>query len=130
MAVSRSPGASPRVKSRTAPAAPPDGGSPRQPTTDADPPEPRDRSSALRLSPEETHAVKVAIHKIAKARGGYIALAVKIGIPASTLYHAARPGSRPSPGLAIRLAAIAGVPVEVLLGGKVVIAPIVIGVAA
>ncbi|WP_437831955.1 hypothetical protein [Sorangium sp. So ce1153] len=74
--------------------------------------------------------MKVAIHKIAKARGGYIALAVKIGIPPSTLYHAARPGSRPSPGLAIRLAAVAGVPVEVLLGGKVVVAPIVIGVAA
>ena len=105
-------------------------GSSRQPATDADPPEPRTRSSALRLSPEEAHHVKVAIHKIARARGGYIALAVKIGIPASTLYHAARPGSRPSPGLAIRLAAIAGVPVEVLLGGKVVVAPIVIGVAA
>jgi len=93
-------------------------------------PEPRTRSSALRLTPDEAHAVKVAIHKIAKARGGYIALAVKIGIPTSTLYHAARPGSRPSPGLAIRLAAVAGVPVEVLLGGKVVIAPVVIGVAA
>jgi hypothetical protein len=102
----------------------------RQSATEADPPEPRTRSSALRLSPEEAHAVKVAIHKIAKARGGYIALAVKIGIPPSTLYHAARPGSRPSPGLAIRLAAVAGVPVEVLLGGKVVVAPIVIGVAA
>jgi hypothetical protein len=47
-----------------------------------------------------------------------------------TLYHAAPPGSRPSPRLAIRLATVAGVPVEVLLGGKVVVAPIVIGVAA
>jgi hypothetical protein len=97
---------------------------------ETDPPEPRTRSSALRLSPEETRAVKVALRKIAKAKGGYIALAVAIGIPSSTLYHAARPGSRPSPGLAIRLAAVAGVPVEVLLGGKVVVAPIVIGVAA
>lgn len=49
-------------------------------------------------------------------KGGYIALAVKISIPPSTLYHAARPGSRPSPGLAIRLAAV--------------VAPIVIGVTA
>lgn len=95
-----------------------------------DPPEARTRSSALRLTPEEARAVKVAIRKVAAARGGYIALAVRIGIPPSTLYHAARPGSRPSPGLAIRLAAVAGVPVEVLLGGKVVVAPIVIGVAA
>jgi hypothetical protein len=110
-----------------------DAGSSTEPAQLSDPPEPRERrerSSALRLSPEEAHAVKVAIHKIAKARGGYIALAVRIGIPPATLYHAARPGSRPSPGLAIRLAAVAGVPVEVLLGGKVVVAPVVIGVAA
>lgn len=108
-------------------------GSSRQPATVAEPPEPRERRTrytALRLTPEESHAVKVAIRKVARAKGGYVALAVAIGIPTSTLYHAARPGSRPSPGLAIRLAAIAGVPVEVLLGGKVVVAPIVIGVAA
>jgi hypothetical protein len=95
-----------------------------------DPPEPRSRCSALRLTAEETHAVRIAIRKIAAARGGYVALAVKIGIPTSTLYHAVRPGSRPSPGLAIRLAAVAKVPVEVLLGGKVAVAPAVIGVAA
>jgi hypothetical protein len=101
-----------------------------QPTDPPDPSEPRTRSSALRLSPEEARAVRVAVRKIAAARGGYVALAVKIGIPTSTLYHAARPGNRPSPGLAIRLAAVAGVPVEVLLGGKLVTAPVVIGVAA
>ena len=98
-----------------------------------DPPEPRERrerASALRLTDAEAHAVKVALRKVAAARGGYIALAVRIGIPSSTLYAAARPGNRPSPGLAIRLAAVAGVPVEVLLGGKLVVAPVVIGVAA
>src|SRR5437773_10255585 len=88
-----------------------------------DPPETRSRCSTLRLTTEEAHAVRVAIRKVAAARGGYVALAVKIGIPTSTLYHAVRPGSRPSPGLAIRLASVAGVPVEVLLGGKVVVAP-------
>jgi hypothetical protein len=99
-----------------------------QPT---DPPEPRTRSSALRLSPAETRAVKVAIRKVAAARpGGYIGLAVAIGIPTSTLYAAARPGGRPSPGLAIRLAAVAGVPVEVLLGGKLAVQPPIIGRAA
>jgi hypothetical protein len=100
------------------------------PSALSDPPEPRTRSSALRLTPEEARAVRIAVRKIAAARGGYVALAIKIGIPTSTLYHAVRPNGRPSPGLAIRLAAVAGVPVEVLLGGKVVVAPAVIGVAA
>jgi hypothetical protein len=101
-----------------------------QVTDPPDPPERRTRCSALRLSPEESRAVKVAIRKVAAARGGYISLAVAIGIPSSTLYHAARPGSRPSPGLAIRLAAVAGVPVEVLLGGKLAVQPPIIGRAA
>jgi DNA-binding phage protein len=96
---------------------------------ETDPPEPRTRYTALRLTEQEAHAVRIAIRKIAAARGGYVALAVRLGIPKSTLYHAVRPGSRPSPGLAIRLAAVVGVPVEVLLGGKVVVAHI-IGVAA
>jgi len=95
-----------------------------------DPPEPRTRSTALRLTDEEAHAVRIAIRKVAAVRGGYVALAVRLGIPKSTLYYAGRPVGRPSPGLAIRLAAIAGVPVEVLLGGKVVVAPAIIGRAA
>ena len=96
-----------------------------------DPPEPRTRSSALRLTQEEARAVRVAIRKVASAHsGGYVGLAVAIGIPTSTLYAAARPKSRPSPGLAIRLAAVAAVPVEVLLGGKLAVQPPVIGVAA
>ena len=95
-----------------------------------DPSAPRTRSTALRLTQEEAHAVRVAIRKVAAARGGYVALAVKIGIPTSTLYHAVRPTGRPSPGLAIRLAAVAGVPVEVLLTGKLAVQPPVIGRAA
>jgi hypothetical protein len=95
---------------------------------ETDPSEPRTRSTALRLTDAEVRAVRIAIRKIAAARGGYIALAVRLGIPQSTLYHAVRPNGRPSPGLAIRLAAVAGVPVEVLLGGKVVVTH-VIGVA-
>ena len=95
-----------------------------------DPPEPRARSTALRLTAEEAHAVRIAIRKVAAARGGYVALAVKIGIPTSTLYHAVRPTGRPSPGLAIRLAAVAGVPVEVLLTGKLAVQPPIIGRAA
>ena len=71
-------------------------------------------------------------------RGGEVLARRALGLPAALevlgeqerVGLAARPGSRPSPGLALRLAAVAGVPVEVLLGGKVVVAPIVIGVAA
>jgi len=53
-----------------------------------DAPEPRTRSTALRLTPEEARAVRVAIRKVAAARGGYVALTVRLGIPTSTLYHA------------------------------------------
>ena len=97
---------------------------------ETDLPEPRIRCTTLRLTDAEVRAVRVAIRKIAAAKGGYVALAVRIGIPTSTLYHAARRTGRPSPGLAIRLAAVAGVPVEVLLGGKLAVQPPVIGVAA
>jgi hypothetical protein len=97
----------------------------------ADPPERRGRYSVLRLTADEARAVRIAIRKVASAhRGGYVGLAIAIGIPTSTLYAAARPTGRPSPGLAIRLAAIAKVPVEVLLGGKLAVQPPVIGVAA
>jgi hypothetical protein len=80
-----------------------------------DPPERRTKSSALRLSEAEATAVRVAIRKVAKARGSYtsLAVAVAIGIPTSSLYAAARPTGRPSPGLAIRLAAVAGARVKV-----------------
>jgi hypothetical protein len=97
-----------------------------QGTDPSDVPERRTRSSALRLTDAEASAVRIAVRKVAKAHpGGYVGLAVAIGIPASTLYYAARPGCRPSPGFAIRLAAVAKVPVEVLLGGKVVVAHVI-----
>lgn len=99
-----------------------------------DPPDVHERPtrySVLRLSADEARAVRIAIRKVASAHPGkYVGLAVEIGIPTSTLYAAARPTGRPSPGLAIRLAAIAKVPVEVLLGGKLAVQPPVIGVAA
>ena len=46
------------------------------------------------------------------------------------MYHAANPKRRPSLAFAVRLASVAGVPVEVILTGKLVVAPVVIGVAA
>jgi hypothetical protein len=97
---------------------------------DTDPPERRTRSAALRLTPEEAKHLRVAIRKVAAARGGFVALAVAIGIPTNTLYHAANPKGRPSAALAIRLAGVAGVPVEVILTGKLAVEPAVIGRAA
>lgn len=82
------------------------------------PEQPRTRASALRLTPEEAQRVRIAIRKVARARGGFVALAVALGIPTNTLYHAARPGSRPSPGLAICLAAVAKVSMDALLTGS------------
>ncbi len=102
-----------------------------QPTDPPERPERPTRYSVLRLTADEARAVRIAIRKVASAHpGSYVGLAVEIGIPTSTLYAAARPTGRPSPGLAIRLAAIAKVPVEVLLGGKLAVQPAIIGRAA
>jgi hypothetical protein len=97
-----------------------------------DHPEPRQpRAEALRLTAEEAQRVRVAIRKVAAAVGGFPKLAVMLGVPRTTLYHSANPKKgRPSAALAIRLAAVAKVPVEVLLTGKLAVAPAVIGVAA
>ncbi|MRG95768.1 helix-turn-helix domain-containing protein [Polyangium spumosum] len=94
-------------------------------------PEPkRRRSGALMLSAEEARHVRVAIRKLRRAFGSFRALSLKTGIPASTLRRAANPKSSPTGTLAIRIASAAGVAVEVLLGGKLVVTTPVIGRAA
>jgi hypothetical protein len=97
---------------------------------ETDPPEHRRRADAFKLTREEAQRVRTATRKIAAARGGFVALAVAIGVSTSIVYHAANPKRRPSLAFAVRLAAVAGVPVEVILTGKLVVAPPVIGVAA
>lgn len=91
----------------------------------------RRRADALRLTDDEAKSVRIAIRKLRRTFGSYNRLAAMLEIPSSTLRRLAHPkhGS-PSGTFAIRLAAVAGVPVEVLLGGKMVVAPIVIGRAA
>jgi hypothetical protein len=95
-----------------------------------DPPEPRTRSSALRLTAEEVKRVRIAVRKVAAAMGGFKRLATMMEVPPSTVYYAARPNGRTSAAFAIRLAAVAKVPVEVLLTGKLAVQPPLIGVAA
>lgn len=91
----------------------------------------RRRSDALKLSPDEVRAVRVAVRKMKRAFGSFACLAVQTEIPAATLRRIANPkGIAPTGTFAIRLAAVAKVPVEVLLGGKLAVAPIVIGRAA
>lgn len=91
----------------------------------------RRRADALRLSDDEAKAVRIAIRKLRRTFGSYNRLAAMLEIPSSTLRRLAHPKHGcPTGTFAIRLAAIAKVPVEVLLGGKMVIAPIVIGRAA
>jgi hypothetical protein len=91
----------------------------------------RRRSDALKLSPEETKAVRVAVRKLKRAFGSFACLAVQTGIPSGTLRRIANPNGIPPTGtFAIRLAAVAKVPVEVLLGGKVVVTTPIIGRAA
>jgi hypothetical protein len=95
-----------------------------------DPPEPRRKADAFKLSREEAQRVRTATRKIAAARGGFVALSVAMGVSTSAVYHAANPKRRPSLAFAVRLAAVAAVPVEVILSGKLVVAPVVLGVAA
>jgi transcriptional regulator with XRE-family HTH domain len=74
--------------------------------------------------------VRHATRKIAAARGGFIALAVAMGVSTSVVYHAANPKRRPSLAFAVRLAEVAKVPVDALPSGKLAVQPAVIGVAA
>jgi len=97
---------------------------------ETDPPEPKPRSAAFKLTPEEAQRVRTAVRKVANARGGFIALAVAMGVSTSIVYHAANPKRRPSLAFAVRLAEVAKVPVEVILSGKLAVAPAVIGRAA
>ncbi|HRI71595.1 MAG TPA: hypothetical protein PK156_45495 [Polyangium sp.] len=94
-------------------------------------PRKRRRSNALKLSTDEAKAVRIALRKLRRAFGTFNALAVMTGIPSNTLRRVANPNGIPPTGtFAIRLAAAAKVPVEVLLGGKVVVTTPIIGRAA
>lgn len=91
----------------------------------------RRRSDALKLNPDEAKAVRIALRKLRRAFGSFKALAVATGIPSGTLRRIANPNNAaPTGTFAIRLAAAAKVPVEVLLGGKVVVTTPIIGRAA
>ena len=91
----------------------------------------RRRSDALKLSADEAKAVRVAVRKMKRVYGSFTALAVATGIPSGTLRRIANPKGIPPTGtFAIRLAAVAKVPVEVLIGGKMVVTTPVIGRAA
>lgn len=91
----------------------------------------RRRSDALKLSPDEAKAVRVAVRKLRRVFGSFTSLAALTGIPSNTLRRVANPkGIAPTGTFAIRLAAVAKVPVEVLLGGKMVVTTPIIGRAA
>ena len=94
-------------------------------------PRKRRRSDALKLSADEAKAVRIAVRKLARAFGGFVRLGVMLEMPSATVRRIANPKGIPPTGtFAIRLAAVAKVPVEVLLGGKLAVAPVVIGRAA
>ena len=94
-------------------------------------PRKRPRSNALKLSADEAKAVRVTLRKLARAFGGYVRLGVMLDMPSATVRRIANPNSTPPTGtFAIRLAAVAKVRVEVLLGGKVVVTTPIIGRAA
>lgn len=88
-------------------------------------------NSMASLSHRERASTALAIHSLTLppiARGGRALRVRRRAL--SIVYHAANPKRRPSLAFAVRLAAVAGVPVEALLSGKLAVAPAVIGVAA
>ncbi|MDC0746016.1 hypothetical protein [Polyangium mundeleinium] len=94
-------------------------------------PRPRRKSGALMLSEDEARHVRVAVRKLRRAFGSFNALAARLDMPANTVRRIANPkGTPPTGTFAIRLAAVAGVAVEVLLGGKLVVTTPIIGRAA
>ncbi|MRG92543.1 hypothetical protein [Polyangium spumosum] len=104
---------------------------PPDPPAASEKPQKQRRSDALKLSPEEVKAVRVAVRKLRRAFGSFNALAARLNMPANTVRRMANPNGIPPTGtFAIRLAAAAGVAVEVLLGGKLVVTTPVIGRAA
>jgi hypothetical protein len=91
-------------------------------------PKKRRRSDALKLSPEEVKAVRVATRKLKRVLGSFNALAVALNMRPNAVRRVANPNLHPPTGtFAIRLAAVAKIPVEVLLGGKLAVSPIIIG---
>jgi len=71
-------------------------------------------SPALSLTPDEARAVRAAAHNIARSHFGTLRkLAAALGVLPNTL---TRKDKRPSPGLAVALARVSGLSVDVVLG--------------
>jgi DNA-binding XRE family transcriptional regulator len=69
------------------------------------------------LTPAEKENVRAAIRFLAKRHGTYEKLAKAVGAKRKTLSSAALRGSV-SAGIALRIARVAGVPLEDVLGGR------------
>jgi hypothetical protein len=70
------------------------------------------------LTPEECERVRAALAFLRAKHGSWRALALAMGIKPDTLEEAAkRRGRRPTAGLALRAARVAGVCVETVLSG-------------
>jgi hypothetical protein len=70
------------------------------------------------LTPEEQTNVRAAVAFLAKRRGGWKAMCEAMGLDVSTVRHAYRPSGGVSPGMALRVARAAGVPLEDVLAGR------------
>ncbi len=68
---------------------------------------------SLSLTPEEARAVRAAARNIARTYGGLRKLAAAIGVEPQTL---TRKDKTPSAGLAVALARVSGLSVDVVLG--------------
>lgn len=88
---------------------------------------PRGRAPGLSLSAEESRHLRAAIRGLVKTRYASLgALARELGVDTGILSYRRR---RLSPGLAVAVWRLTGVPVEVLLSGKLAVVPATLGPA-
>jgi len=81
-------------------------------------PAPRKYERVNRLSPEQEARVRAAIEVLRVRIGTLRGVARAMGVNPDLVTRAARKGGKPSPGLAIHVAALAKVPVDDILQGR------------
>lgn len=78
----------------------------------------RRRGPLDRLTQEQRDGVRRAIGALSGRYGSLTKLAKAMGVHSTTVIRAARVTGKPSAGLAVKLAKLAGVPVDDVLSGK------------
>lgn len=81
------------------------------------PPTPRPFNRAGQLSPEEQECVRVALRVLGVRYGSLTKLAGRMGVHPKAVHRAASERGKPTIGMALEAARVAGVPVDDILSG-------------